>query len=70
MISLINTETNRRLTNTKDQVLEYRSFSYFNLKILFRNNSEFRKCCLIVSSVYIIISRKCKIGNGYNHIRP
>ena len=61
MIILINTETKRIMENLKMQVLKDRSFLYSNLKIFFKNYSQFRKFCLIISSVENIISRYFKI---------
>ena len=60
MITLINTETKRILDNPKMQVLNDRSFLEFNLKIIFKNSSQFKKFCLVISMVDDIASIKCK----------
>ena len=43
VISLINTETKRRLSNQEIQVLKHRSLLYFHLKRFFKNSCQFRK---------------------------
>ena len=61
MISLINTETKRRMENSKIQVLKDRYLLEFHLKIFFINYCQSRKCYLIISSVEKIIIRNRNI---------
>ena len=54
-----------RLKHSGIQILKEISFLDFHLKVLFKNSCQFRKCCIIISSVDNIISIDCKIGHCY-----
>ena len=64
LISLINTESRRRLIDPKNQVLKDRFLLNFNLKCFITQLSEFSKGCLIFSSIKNITIRKFKLGDS------